>query len=187
MVDIPVERYDRLLSPAKPIEPDTWRPTPGRSTVAYDGALDDLHVDATRTQRVRSSAWQSIERNLAPTTAWRLFLTGGRRTPRRSSPATSVAAVDRFLGRKLPSITANKNDQYGFRQALIDPTQRVDDPDDMERAHNAQSMSPRCARWPVVWRRPSPQDDAAVQRRYRLRPDLTSSARTMHRRAPPAR
>jgi len=142
VVDIPVERYDRPLFSAKPIEPDTVtnaRPFDGR---VYVMILDDLHVDATRTQRVRASARQFIERNLGANDRMAIIFTGGRSDAAQeftSNKRLLVNAVDRFLGRKLQSITASKNDQY-FRQALIDPTQRVDDPDDMERAHNAQSM-----------------------------------------------
>lgn len=142
VVDIPVERYDRPLFSAKPIEPDTVtnaRPFDGR---VYVLILDDLHVAALNSQRVRQTARQFIERNLGANDRMAVIFTGGRADAAQeftSNKRLLTNAVDRFMGRKLPSITANKNEQY-FRQVDIDPTAKINDPDDLERAHNAQSL-----------------------------------------------
>src|SRR5262245_15908184 len=48
-----------------------------------------------------------------------------------------LAAVDKFMGRKLVSATVARNEQY-FRQAGV-VGGRVSDPDEQERAYNAQS------------------------------------------------
>src|SRR5580765_1506554 len=64
LVDIPVERYDRPLFSPRPIERDVQtneRPFDGR---VYVMILDDLHVAAQRTPRVRSAAHQFIEQRL---------------------------------------------------------------------------------------------------------------------------
>ena len=142
VVDIPVERYERPLFATQPIEPDVKsneHPFDGR---VYVLILDDLHVDATRTSRVRQYARQFIERNLGANDLMAVISTGGRSADAQdftSNKRLLLASVDKFMGRKLTSPTLAKNDQY-FRQADVDPTQRVDDPLDMERAHNATNM-----------------------------------------------
>lgn len=140
VVDIPVERYERPLFSARPIEPDTRsneRPFDGR---VYVLILDDLHVDPLRTQRVRASAREFIERFLGANDLMAVIFTGGRGADAQeftSNKRLLLNAVDKFMGRKLPSITASRNEQF-FRQVDIDPTMRVDDPNDRERANNAQ-------------------------------------------------
>lgn len=140
VVDIPVERYERPLFSARPIEPDTRsneRPFDGR---VYVLILDDLHVDPLRTQRVRQSAREFIERFLGANDLMAVIFTGGRGADAQeftSNKRLLLNAVDKFMGRKLPSITASRNEQF-FRQVDIDPTMRVDDPNDRERANNAQ-------------------------------------------------
>jgi VWFA-related protein len=143
VVDIPIERADRPLFAARPIEPDVQsneRPFDGR---VYVMILDDLHVDALRTQRVRQSARQFIERNLGANDLMAVIFTGGRAADSQeftSNKRLLLNAVDKFMGRKLQSVTLSKNQQY-FRQLDgPDAGARVDDPDDMERGHNAQSM-----------------------------------------------
>ena len=143
VVDIPVERYDRPLFSPSPIEPDVKtnaRPFDGR---VYVMILDDLHVDALRTQRVRTSARQFIERNLGANDLMAVIYTGGRSADAQeftSSKRLLLAAVDKFMGRKLPSVTVSRNDQFQRNLLGPDPTQRAADPDDLERGHNAQSM-----------------------------------------------
>ncbi|MBS1819924.1 MAG: VWA domain-containing protein [Acidobacteria bacterium] len=143
VVDLPIERAERPLFASRPIEPDVQsneRPFDGR---VYVMILDDLHVDAMRTQQVRRSARQFIERNLGANDRMAVIYTGGRSADAQeftSNKRLLLNAVDKFMGRKLQSVTLSKNDQY-FRQLNgPDPTAPVRDPDDMERGHNAQSM-----------------------------------------------
>src|ERR1700687_5872728 len=63
-VDIPIERADRPLFAASPIEPDVKtneKPFDGR---VYVMVIDDLHTRFGRTQRVKIAAKQFIERRL---------------------------------------------------------------------------------------------------------------------------
>ena len=118
VVDIPVERADRPLFAASPIEPDVRsneRPFDGR---VYVMILDDLHVDATRTQLFKNAARQFIDRNLGANDLMAIVHTGGRSDAAQeftSNKRLLRAAVDKFIGRKLPSITLARNDEY-FRQ-----------------------------------------------------------------------
>src|SRR4051812_37301384 len=103
VVDIPVERYERPLFAEQPIEPDVKsneRPFDGR---VYVLILDDLHVDATRTARVRQYARQFIERNLGANDLMAVISTGGRAADAQdftSNKRLLLASVDKFMGRK---------------------------------------------------------------------------------------
>ena len=80
------------------------RPFDGR---VYVMILDDLHVDAMRTQRVRQSARQFIERNLGANDLMAVIFTGGRATDAQdftSNKRLLLNAVDKFMGRKLQSV-----------------------------------------------------------------------------------
>ncbi len=143
VVDIPIERAERPLFSTRPIEPDVQsneRPFDGR---VYVMILDDLHVDALRSQQVRRSARQFIERNLGANDLMAVVYTGGRSADAQeftSNKRLLLNAVDKFMGRKLQSVTLSRNQQY-FRQLDgPDAGGRVDDPDDMERGRNATSM-----------------------------------------------
>ena len=143
VVDIPIERADRPLFAARPIEPDVQsneRPFDGR---VYVMILDDLHVDALRTQRVRQSARQFIERHFGANDLMAVIFTGGRAADAQeftSNRRLLLNAVDKFMGRKLQSVTLSKNAEYFRQQDGPDPTAPARDTDDMERGHNAQSM-----------------------------------------------
>jgi VWFA-related protein len=143
VVDIPIDRYERPLFAERPIEPDVKsneRPFDGR---VYVMILDDLHVDATRTPRVRQSARQFIERNLGANDLMAVIFTGGRSADSQeftSNKRLLQNAVDKFMGRKLPGVTISRNEQYMRNLDGPDAGARANDPNDMERAHNAQNM-----------------------------------------------
>jgi VWFA-related protein len=141
VVDIPIERADRPLFSTEPIEPDVEsneKPFEGR---IYVLVLDDLHVDALRSQSVKAAARQFIERRLGANDVMAVVQTGGRTDAGQeftSNRRLLLAAVDRFVGRKLPSITVSRSQEY-FRQAGIPGGGgAVQDPDEPERAFNAQ-------------------------------------------------
>jgi len=141
LVDIPIERLERPLFSPLPIEPDVRtneRPFDGR---VYVLILDDLHTDAFRTQRVKLAAHQFIERHLGANDLMAVLFTGGRSQDAQeftSNKRLLLAAVDKFMGRKLASVTIARNEQY-YRQSGLTGG-RVVDPYDAERAFNARSL-----------------------------------------------
>ncbi|MGE3959432.1 MAG: VWA domain-containing protein [Vicinamibacterales bacterium] len=143
VVDIPIERAERPLFSPTPIEPDTRsneRPFDGR---VYVMILDDLHVDVLRSQQVKRSARQFIERNLGANDLMAVVFTGGRSADAQeftSNKRLLLNAVDRFMGRKLPSVTVSRNEQFYRQQLGPDAGSPVRDPNDMERGRNAQNM-----------------------------------------------
>jgi VWFA-related protein len=141
VVDIPIERADRPLYSTEPIEADVEsneKPFEGR---IYVLVLDDLHVDALRSQNVKAAARQFIERRLGANDVMAVVQAGGRSDAGQeftSNKRLLLAAVDRFMGRKLQSITLARTQEY-FRQAGgPGGGGRVQDPDEAERAYNAQ-------------------------------------------------
>ncbi|MEQ1869447.1 MAG: VWA domain-containing protein [Vicinamibacterales bacterium] len=142
LVDIPVDRATRPLFAAGPIEPDVRsneRPFDGR---VYVMVLDDLHVAALRSQRVKEAAKQFIARNLGANDLMAVVSTGGRSQDAQeftSSKRLLTSAVDRFMGQKLDSITLARNTEYFRRSDTGDPGSRIPDPDELQRASYARS------------------------------------------------
>ena len=140
LVDLPIERGERPLFADAPIEPDVRsneRPFDGR---VYVVILDDLHTDVLRTQQVKTAMRQFIERNLGENDLMAVVHTGGRTDAAQeftNNRRLLIAAVDKFMGRKLQSATVARNDQY-FRQLGAGVGGRVSDPYEQERAYNAQ-------------------------------------------------
>ena len=103
--------------------------------------LDDLHVDALRSQLVKNAARQFIERNLGANDLMAVIFTGGRADAAQeftSNKRLLLAAVDKFMGRKLPSATLARNDEYFRQRGWCIQDSRIPDPYEQERAYNAQ-------------------------------------------------
>jgi VWFA-related protein len=141
LVDIPIERYDRPLFSPNPIERDVQsneRPFDGR---VYVMILDDLHVAAQRTARVRTAARQFIQQRLGANDLMAVIFTGGRSQDAQeftSNKRLLLNAVDKFTGQKLDSAVITRNNEY-FRQRDVGVTGRVDDPDEQERVFKIRS------------------------------------------------
>lgn len=137
VVDIPIERYERPLYAAEPIEPDVKSnedPFEGR---IYVMVIDDLHTDFFRTQRVQAAARQFIEQRLGQNDLMAVVHTAGRDEGNQeftNSKRLLIAAVDQTAGRKVRSATISRNDDFFASGGLH--AQDVDEP---ERAYNARS------------------------------------------------
>ena len=123
VVDIPIESEGRSIVAARSIESDVQsneRPFDGR---VYVMLLDDLHVDASNTARVKLAAHQFIERYLGANDLMAITFTGGRAD--RAQEFTSnrrllLNAVDTFTGQQVPSSTLSKNDEYHQQRDLTE-------------------------------------------------------------------
>lgn len=145
-VNIPVEREMAPLFSRQPIEPDVRsneRQFDGR---VYLIALDDLHTHPLRSQRVKAAARQFIERSLGANDLAALVHTSGRTDASQeftNNRRLLLAAVDRFMGKKLRSPTLDRLDEYYNQQARArdagNPVERVNDPREFERAYDAQT------------------------------------------------
>ena len=141
-VDIPIERADRPLFAASPLEPDVKtneRPFDGR---VYVMVVDDLHTRFGRTQRVKAAGKQFIERRLGANDLMAIVHTAGPTDANQeftSNKRLLLASLDRTQGRKLDSATANKTTEYFRTRDLRQQGDPLNDPEDAERAFNARN------------------------------------------------
>lgn len=94
-----------------PDVPANERTVEGR---VYVLMLDDLHVDAVRSQNVKQAARRFIERNVAPNDLVAVIFTGRDDAAKdfTSDKRQLLAVVDKFVGRQLRSPTLEANDNY---------------------------------------------------------------------------
>jgi VWFA-related protein len=142
LVDIPIERADRPLYQTDPIEPDVRtnaQPFDGR---IYVMVIDDTHTNFGRTARVKGAARQFIQQRLGANDLMAVVHTFGSTSSNQeftSSKRLLLAAVDKTMGRKLQSATANKTQEYYRSLGMRQQGDPVNDPEDAERAFNARS------------------------------------------------
>jgi VWFA-related protein len=142
LVDIPVDKGNRPLFAAAPIEPDVKtneKPFDGR---VYVMVIDDMHTRFGRSNRVKVAAKQFIERRLGANDMMAIVHTAGPSDANQeftSNKRLLIAAVDRTQGRKLDSATANKTNEYNRTRDIRQQGDPLNDPDDMERGFNART------------------------------------------------
>ena len=143
-VNLPIARAERPLFTPTAIEPDV------DTNVGMDGriylfVLDDMHVDLTRGPRVKDALHRFFERSFGANDMAAVVFTSGRAVDGQeftNNPRLLLAAVDKFMGRKLRSPTLDRLDEYNRQRAAGtrnagDP---VNDPAAFERAYNARGM-----------------------------------------------
>jgi VWFA-related protein len=143
-VNIPVERADRPLFAAAPIEPDVQSNARANGRV-YLIVLDDLHIHPLRTARVKTAARRFIERHFGINDVAAIVYTSGRADAGQeftNNRRLLLAAIDRLMGRNMRSATLDRLDQYrrdqGIRQEG-EAAKRVGDPNIMERGYQARN------------------------------------------------
>jgi len=142
IVDIPIERADRPLYAAAPIEPDVRsneRPFDGR---VYVMVIDDLHTLFGRTNRVKVAARQFIQNNLGANDLMAVVHTAGPTDANQeftSNKRLLLAAVDRVMGQKVQSATLSKTQEYYNTRDQRQAGDPLNDPDEAERGFKARS------------------------------------------------
>jgi VWFA-related protein len=109
-VNIPIERAERPLFAAAPIEADvqTNEHVEGR---VYLFVLDDQHTDAMRAPRVKAAARRFIEESFGVNDLAAVTYTSGRAGDAQeftNNTRLLLDAIDRFTGRKFPSATVEQ-------------------------------------------------------------------------------
>lgn len=142
MVDIPIERPERVLLDRPAIEPDVTINDrfEGRMFVFV---LDDYHTSPLNTLLVRKAVRNFIQQNMGANDLAAVVLTGGSAGMGQdftSNKRLLLAAVDRFMGQKVRSKTLNRMDEYNRQRAMgLGPTRAsVVDTDDQMRAYQAR-------------------------------------------------
>jgi len=136
-VDIPIERFDRPLYAASPIEPDVRTNERSFDGRVYVMVIDDLHTRFSRTQRVKIAARQFVEQRLGANDLMAIVHTAGATDASQeftNNKRLLLASIDRTQGRKLDSATVNKANPMRTSAAFSG-----NDPDDQERAYNARN------------------------------------------------
>jgi VWFA-related protein len=142
LVNIPLERAQRPLFAAKPIEPDVRTNLDAADGRIYVIVLDDLHTAALRSQRIKAAAKQFIDRYLGANDLAAVVHTSGRSDAGQeftTSHTRLLKAVDKFMGRKLNSSTRNMMDDVQFRAGTAAAGDPATDIDDKERGFQARN------------------------------------------------
>jgi VWFA-related protein len=140
LIDIPYERPEPSAPAPVPLDVKTNAvPFEGR---VYVIVLDELHTSTTGSLLVRAAARRFIERHFGEGDLAAVVHTFGPAEAGQgltSDRNMLLAAVDRFMGKKLPSVTMSRIDEYRRTQDIRQQGDRVNDPDDMKRAYDARS------------------------------------------------
>jgi VWFA-related protein len=142
LVNIPLERVERPLFAAKPIEPDVRNNLQGADGRIYLIVLDDLHTNALRSNLTKVAAKTFIERYVGANDLAAVVHTGGRTDGNQdftNSQRRLLQAVDKFMGRKLRSSTLNKIDDYQRRAGTGLESDPARDLEDKERGFQARA------------------------------------------------
>lgn len=142
LVNIPVERAERPLFAAKPIDPDVRNNLQTADGRIYVIVLDDLHTSALRSQRTRAAARMFIQKYVGANDIAAVVHTSGRSDAGQeftTSQGRLLAAVDKFMGRKLTSATQNMINDVNNRAGTGLSSDPARDMDDKERGFNARS------------------------------------------------
>jgi VWFA-related protein len=141
LVDIPVERYERPLFSAEPIEPDVATNSQVLDGRLYVMVIDDLHTGFMRTERTKAAARKFIVENFGSNDLMAVVHTAGPSDSGQqltNSKRLLLAAVDKTFGQGLAPSTLTRTQEYqrtADRRNVGDP---IRDPDLLERVHNAQ-------------------------------------------------
>jgi VWFA-related protein len=146
-IDVPVERAEKPVYAAAPIVPDVQTNVSLPQGRIFVLVLDDLHTYPARTLQVRRAARRFIEQNLGANDLVAVVHASGRADAGQDFTGNKqllLAAVDKFMGKKLRSETLNRIDEYN-RQVTstgrpLAEGGKIQDPEEMERAYNARSM-----------------------------------------------
>ncbi|MEO7158202.1 MAG: VWA domain-containing protein [Vicinamibacterales bacterium] len=142
LVNIPLERAERPLFAAKPIEPDVRTNLEAADGRIYVILLDDLHTAPLRSQRIKAAARQFIERYVGANDLAAVVHTSGRSDAGQeftTSQPRLLRAVDKFMGRKLNSSTLNMIDDVQRRAGTPTASDPAADLDDKERGFQARN------------------------------------------------
>ena len=114
-VEIPVEKSKVFLATNRPVASDSQsnrQPFSGRLFVIV---LDDLDVSMLRTPTVKKSARQFVEQYMGANDMAAIVYTSGRTDASHEFTGNKqllLAAIDKFVGRRLRSLTLERLDSY---------------------------------------------------------------------------
>ncbi len=111
LVDLPVERPLMAAGRTEPVEPDVRQATRSFDGRIYVLVLDELHTDFSRSALVKDAATKFIRQYLGADDLAAVVYTSDRVEAGQeltNRPSLVLASIDRFMGKKLPSASAEK-------------------------------------------------------------------------------
>jgi VWFA-related protein len=141
LVDMPVTRFERPLFTERTIDPDVRTNAGGQDGRIYVLFLDDYHTASQRSIMVRRAAAQFIQRNLGANDLAAVVHASGRQDAGQEftdNQRLLLAAVNKFMGKKLRTVTQERIDEYNRLRAMNQNPSAVKDPLEFERAYNAR-------------------------------------------------
>jgi VWFA-related protein len=120
LVNLPVEKAQGVIVEGRPIPADTRtnrKPFDGR---VYVIVLDDLDVSALRSVPVRDAARRFVREHMAANDLGAVVYTSGRSDAAQEFTTDRellVRAIDKFLGRRMRSLSLERLDEYYQRIA----------------------------------------------------------------------
>jgi VWFA-related protein len=152
-VEIPVTRQDRFLFLDKPLPTDVRSNREAFAGRLYVIVLDDLDISAMRTAQTKKVAREFIEKHFGANDVAAVVNTSGRTDAVQEftgDPQLLLAAIDKFVGRRLRSATLDNIDAYYQKLVTGGSIDEQDqsssvapratdrfDPTDFERSHRA--------------------------------------------------
>jgi len=106
LVDIPVERQDRILFSGQPAPTDVQTNRQAFSGHMYVIVLDDADISSMRTLQTRKAAREFVEKYFGANDTAAVVYTSGRTDAGQeftSDPQLLLAAIDKFVGKRLRS------------------------------------------------------------------------------------
>jgi hypothetical protein len=104
--------------------------------------LDDLHINALRSARVKAAARRFIEQHFGANDLAAIVVTSGRSDVGQeftNNRRLLLAAIDRFMGQKIRSSTLDRLDEYSRTRGMDEEARRIKDPNIMQREHYARN------------------------------------------------
>ncbi len=121
-VEIPIERDERFVLGDRPIAPDTHSNREPFSGRLYVIILDDLDVSSLRTAQVRKSAKEFVDKYMGANDIAAVLHTSGRPDAAQEFTGDKQllhAAIDKFVGRRMRSLTIERLDAYYQRLSQL--------------------------------------------------------------------
>jgi VWFA-related protein len=138
-VDIPLQRQDRFALLNRPISSDVRSNREAFAGRVYVIVLDDLDISPNRTGQTKKQAHEFVEKYLGANDVAAVIYTSGRTDASQeftADPQLLLAAIDKFVGRRMRPATLDKIDSYYQHLAVAtgaDPA-NPDDPQAQEAA-----------------------------------------------------
>ena len=127
-VSLPREPPRGFLAGGRPVREDVRSNQDAASGRVYVLVLDDLNVNPLRTALVRRNAREFVTKHFGPQDLAAVVSTSGRKEASQEftgDPALLLAAIDAFVGFRLPSAEVQRIDDYYTSQALAGLDQRT--------------------------------------------------------------